>query len=158
MTGQIPLSLSPVVGEVAGRPGWLDVAMIRHRATERAVLVSPDGNTRRAVWLPLSQVEVTCREIDELQMAGGVPVVQPGHGAFPEILECTGGGITFEPNRSDLLADELAALYCQPERMEQLRKQGAYGVRKHYSVSRMADRAVELYGQIIASAGQAAVS
>jgi hypothetical protein len=42
--------------------------------------------------------------------------------------------------------------------MEQLRKQGAYGVRKHYSVSRMADRAVELYGQIIASAGQAAVS
>ena len=91
-------------------------------------------------------------------MASGVPVVQPGHGAFPEILECTGGGITFEPNRSDLLADELAALYCQPERMEQLRKQGAYGVRKHYSVSRMADRAVELYGQIIAAAGQAAVS
>lgn len=75
MTGQIPLSLSPVVGEVAGRPGWLDVAMIRHRATERAVLVSPDGNTRRAVWLPLSQVEVTCRETDELQMTGGVPVI-----------------------------------------------------------------------------------
>jgi glycosyltransferase involved in cell wall biosynthesis len=91
-------------------------------------------------------------------MAGGVPVVQPGHGAFPEILERTGGGISFEANRSDLLADELATLYCQPERMEQLRKQGAYGVRKHYSVSRMADRAVELYGHMIASAGIAAVS
>ena len=91
-------------------------------------------------------------------MAGGVPVVQPGHGAFPEILERTGGGITFEANRSDLLADQLAALYCQPERMEQLRMQGAYGVRKHYSVSRMADRAVELYGHTIATAGTAAVS
>ena len=91
-------------------------------------------------------------------MAGGVPVVQPGHGAFPEILERTGGGISFEANRSDLLADELATLYCQPERMEQLREQGAYGVRKHYSVSRMADRAVELYGHMIASAGITAVS
>lgn len=73
MTG--PLSLSPIVGEVAGRPGWVDVAMVRHRTTDRAVLVSTDGNERRAVWLPLSQVEVACRETDELQMTGGVPVI-----------------------------------------------------------------------------------
>ena len=74
MTG--PLSLSPIVGEVAGRPGWLDVAMIHHPTPKkRAVLVSTDGNRQRAIWLPLSQVEVTCRETDELQMTGGVPVI-----------------------------------------------------------------------------------
>ena len=91
-------------------------------------------------------------------MACGVPVVQPRHGAFPEILERTGGGITFEPNRADRLADELAALYRDPDRTEQLRQQGAHGVRKYYDVSRMADRAIELFGQVVASARVSAVS
>ncbi|MAG68770.1 MAG: glycosyltransferase family 4 protein [Vicinamibacterales bacterium] len=91
-------------------------------------------------------------------MACSVPVVQPRHGAFPEILERTGGGITFEPHDADRLADELAALHREPDRAEQLRRQGAYGVRKHYSVGRMADRAIELFGEVVASAGPAAVS
>ena len=32
------------------------------------------------------------------RMANGVPWVQPRHGAFPEILERTGGGLLFEPD------------------------------------------------------------
>ncbi|HJO38034.1 MAG: glycosyltransferase family 4 protein [Vicinamibacterales bacterium] len=91
-------------------------------------------------------------------MACGVPVVQPRHGAFPEILERTGGGITFEPHDADRLADELAGLHREPDRAEQLRRQGAYGVRKHYSAARMADRAIEFFGEVVASAGLAAVS
>ena len=31
-------------------------------------------------------------------MASGAPVVSPRHGAFPEILEKTGGGVLFEPS------------------------------------------------------------
>lgn len=74
MTG--PLSASPMVGEVIGRPGWVDVAMILHPTPyKRAVLVSTDGNRQRAVWLPLALIEVACRETDELQMTGGVPVI-----------------------------------------------------------------------------------
>ena len=91
-------------------------------------------------------------------MACGVPVVQPRHGAFPEILERTGGGITFEPGDTSRLADELAALRREPDRAEQLRRQAAYGVRKHYAVAGMADRAFELFQQVVASAGPAAVS
>ena len=91
-------------------------------------------------------------------MACGVPVVQPRHGAFPEILERTGGGITFEPGDMSRLADELAALHREPDRAEQLRRQAAYGVRKHYAVAGMADRALELFQQVVASAGPAAVS
>ena len=31
-------------------------------------------------------------------MASGVPVVQPRRGAFPEIIESTGGGLIVEPD------------------------------------------------------------
>ena len=32
-------------------------------------------------------------------LANGVPVVQPRHGAFPELIEATGGGLLVEPGR-----------------------------------------------------------
>ena len=80
-------------------------------------------------------------------MACGVPVVQPRHGAFPEILERTGGGILFEPGDVTRLADALATIRQESDRAEQMRRQAAYGVRKHYSIGRMADRALELLGE-----------
>jgi len=36
----------------------IDIAVIVHHRTERAVLVSDDGDRESAVWLPLSQVEI----------------------------------------------------------------------------------------------------
>ena len=80
-------------------------------------------------------------------MACGVPVVQPRHGAFPEILERTGGGILFEPGDVTRLADGLATIRRESDRAEQLRRQAFYGVRKHYSIGRMADRALELLSE-----------
>ena len=43
-------------------------------------------------------------------MANEVPVVQPRHGAFPEIIEKTGGGILVEPNSVDSLAEGILSL------------------------------------------------
>jgi glycosyltransferase involved in cell wall biosynthesis len=43
-------------------------------------------------------------------MANGVPVVEPRHGAFPEIVSRTGGGVLVEPNDADALADGLFSL------------------------------------------------
>ena len=40
-------------------------------------------------------------------MANGVPVVQPRRGAFPEILERTGGGILVEPDDAGSLAQAI---------------------------------------------------
>ena len=37
----------------------VDVTVQMHAATERAVLVSDDGDQNKAVWIPLSQCEVT---------------------------------------------------------------------------------------------------
>ncbi|MDR3463291.1 MAG: hypothetical protein P4L76_13350 [Beijerinckiaceae bacterium] len=37
----------------------LDLAMILHSRTDRAVRVSDDGDLKKSVWLPLSQCEVS---------------------------------------------------------------------------------------------------
>jgi glycosyltransferase involved in cell wall biosynthesis len=81
-------------------------------------------------------------------LANGVPCVQPRHGAFPEVLERTGGGLFFEPNDAKSLADQLLRLASDRDAARALGRRGAEGVREHYSVARMADRALEVYAAI----------
>jgi glycosyltransferase involved in cell wall biosynthesis len=79
-------------------------------------------------------------------MACGVPLVQPRRGAFTEIIEKTGGGVLVEPDDSESLADGIFTLYQNPALAEEMGERGFRGVREHYSVERMADRALEVYG------------
>jgi glycosyltransferase involved in cell wall biosynthesis len=81
-------------------------------------------------------------------MASGVPVVQPRRGAFPEIIENTGGGIIVEPDDPDALADGLLELWRDPARANALGAAGAEGVKRHYTVGRMADAAEKVYQEI----------
>jgi glycosyltransferase involved in cell wall biosynthesis len=81
-------------------------------------------------------------------MASGVPVVQPRRGAFPEIIENTGGGIIVEPDNPDALADGLLKLWRDPAHASALGAAGAEGVKRHYTVGRMADAAEKVYEEI----------
>ena len=81
-------------------------------------------------------------------MASGVPVVQPRWGAFPEILERTGGGVLFEPNDVGSLVKALLELSLNPEWARDLGRAGWAGVRAHYPVAQMATRAVDLYASL----------
>lgn len=81
--------------------------------------------------------------------ANGVPCVQPRHGAFPEMLERCGGGLLFDPGDSGALAGHLHDLAQDREGTRRLGLRGAEGVAQHYSISRMADRALEVYGAVI---------
>src|SRR5262249_6379996 len=40
-------------------------------------------------------------------LAAGVPVVQPRHGSFPELVEDTGGGLLYDPDDDDGLTAAL---------------------------------------------------
>lgn len=85
-------------------------------------------------------------------MAAGVPVVQPRHGAFPEIIENTGGGLLVDSGSADALADGLLALWRDPALSETLSAAGAAGVREHYTVDRMADAVEAVYRELTRSA------
>lgn len=78
-------------------------------------------------------------------MACGTPVVQPAHGAFPEMIEKTGGGVLVPPKDVQALAEALRALDEDRPRLRELGQRGASGVRAHYSVAAMASSALAVY-------------
>jgi glycosyltransferase involved in cell wall biosynthesis len=78
-------------------------------------------------------------------MACGVPVVQPNHGAFPEIISRTGGGVLARSEAGPDIADALYDMWRDPARAAELGRQGAAGVRAHYTVSHMATRVLAAY-------------
>ncbi len=84
-------------------------------------------------------------------MANGVPGFQPRRGAFPEILGKTGGGLLVDPDDTASLAQGILSLWKDPALAAELGKRGAEGVREHYSASRMAARALEVYANITAA-------
>ncbi len=84
-------------------------------------------------------------------MACGVPVVQPKRGAFTEIVEKTGGGLLVESDDPESLAEGLLRIYRDPALAEKLGQSGFQKVREHYSVARMADRALEVYQRLVGS-------
>lgn len=73
-------------------------------------------------------------------MASGVPVVQPDHGAFPELIAASGGGVLCPPDDVSALADALETLLQDDHQREQITNRGLAGVRNEFSAARMAER------------------
>ncbi|UCG34507.1 MAG: glycosyltransferase family 4 protein [Phycisphaerales bacterium] len=78
-------------------------------------------------------------------LAAGVPVVQPGHGSFPELLEATGGGLLCHPNDADDLATCILQLMDQPILRARLGRAGREAVRERFTDSLMAQRTWAVY-------------
>jgi glycosyltransferase involved in cell wall biosynthesis len=72
-------------------------------------------------------------------IASGVPVVQPRHAAFPELIEITQGGVLCEPDDVKSLADALEATLQDSLFREKLINQGMARVRSEFSASKMAE-------------------
>ena len=82
-------------------------------------------------------------------MACGVPVVQPRRGAFTEVVERTRGGLLVEPDDAESLAAGLQRVRREPELAAELGRSGYENVRRHYTVAQMADRALEVYEELL---------
>ncbi len=82
-------------------------------------------------------------------MASGVPVVQPALGAFPEIIDKAGGGITYEPNDPQKLSETLEKLLSDPSELDRLSRAGREGVEKHFHISSQAEKMVVVYEEAL---------
>jgi len=82
-------------------------------------------------------------------LARGVPLVQPSHGAFPELIMTTGGGLLVPPNDPKALADSLADLLRDPDSRAKLGAAGHRDVRDHFTDDHMAHNMLNLYQELI---------
>ncbi|MCI0458070.1 MAG: glycosyltransferase family 4 protein [Gemmataceae bacterium] len=83
-------------------------------------------------------------------LANGVPVVQPRHGSFPELLEATGGGLLVNPQDPEDLARGLRQLLDNQGHREELGRKGKEVVFQRFHAARMAQETVAVYQQYLA--------
>lgn len=81
-------------------------------------------------------------------LACGVPVVEPRHGAFPELIEATGGGILCEPDNSSDLAKKLAGVISDPVGARKLGEAGRKVVLEKYGIDSAAKVLLDVYAQV----------
>ncbi len=83
-------------------------------------------------------------------LASGVPVVQPNQGAFPELLDLTGGGVLYEPNEPHVLADAMEKLLLYPESARELGRRGRKAVFEKFSVEGMSQKVLKVMETVLA--------
>jgi glycosyltransferase involved in cell wall biosynthesis len=129
--------------------------------------IAAAGLADRVEWLPnvsreeklaflrglsVLSVPATCGEAFGLYvieaLASGVPVVQPRHGAFPELIEATGGGVLCEPDDADDLARTLGELLLDPDRCRALGAKGRAAVLDRFTDRNMAEGVLEVFGTL----------
>ena len=154
--------------EVAGYLGPRNAAYlegIRRQVSawdlDRAITFHGEVDRDRKIEL-LGQVDVlsvptTYREPKGIfvleALANGTPVVQPAHGAFPELIEMTGGGILYDPSSVGALADALEEMKNDPARRAALGQSGKAAVFGRFSDEVMAQNAVALYRRLLEQRG-----
>jgi len=125
--------------------------------------IKPLGNAVQYIGSPASQAEkvkvfqqfdlfsvpTTYHEPKGLPVleawANGIPVVQPSHGAFPEMIERTNGGVLVSPDDPQQLAESWLKLSKDEGHREELSHAGHRGVREHFSVEAMVDETTRLF-------------
>ena len=87
-------------------------------------------------------------------IASGIPMVQPALGAFAEVIKTSGGGVIYSPNEPKQLADALASLILNDEKLQQLSVAGLVGVKQHFDIHAQAKKMVAVYERVLKNAPQ----
>ena len=129
--------------ESSERPGYFHYAGSPDRSGKIDFLQSVD-----MVCLP--SVFPESKGIAALEAwANGKPVIAANAGAFPELVADTGGGILFEPENAQSLAQSLRELAESPDRIEEMGRRGMQAVRDRYHDALMAQRTANLYDSVL---------
>ena len=82
-------------------------------------------------------------------LASGVPVVQPRHGSFPELLEMTGGGLLVNPEDPHDLARGLRKLLDDEKLRGEMGQRGHEVVFARFTAEKMARETAEIYRKYV---------
>ncbi len=114
---------------------------------------SPPGHAEKVQFLKsldVLSVPTVYREPKGLYvleaLANGVPVVQPRHGAFPELLEATGGGLLVNPGDPADLARGLSQLITDVSLRHKLAERGHAAVHSRFDPQTMVAATVRVFG------------
>lgn len=113
---------------------------------------SPPGHTEKVAFLKsldVLSVPTTYREPKGIYileaLANGVPVVQPRHGSFPELIDQTGGGLLCKPGDPEDLAQALESLLLNSNRRLELARTGYVNSRSQYDPATMARETLRVF-------------
>lgn len=154
---RVRLRIAGYVGERdrAYKRGVLEALRARglEGSVEDAGEVDRDGKIAFLHSLHVLSVPTTYRDPKGLfvleALANGVPVVLPRHGAFPEMVEATGGGLLVEPGATAALAAALRSLMDDPARRRELGLRGREAVLRGYTDDIAADALLKVYRRYV---------
>jgi glycosyltransferase involved in cell wall biosynthesis len=86
--------------------------------------------------------------------ANGIPVVLPNHGAFSEMVEDTRGGLMYEANNPESLANALREMILAPEYASKFGRQAQEAVHDRYNSQLMAKQTAAWYERVLAENSQ----
>jgi glycosyltransferase involved in cell wall biosynthesis len=87
-------------------------------------------------------------------LANGVPVVQPPHGSFPELIRATGGGILAKSAAPEDIATAIESLMLDRMKIEELGHRGKVVVHADFGDDLMADATLEFYRKFVGVTGR----
>ena len=147
--------------------GWEGAKNLPYIEEQRAKITS-DGANRFVDWhgtvdrkqklaflqkLDVLSVPTTYHEPKGLfvleSLAAGVPVVQPAHGAFPELIEATGGGWLCRPDDPRDLAEKLAEALRDDEARRAKGAAGREAVHSRFHADQAARETLALYQRML---------
>jgi len=81
-------------------------------------------------------------------LAAGIPMVQPDLGAFPEIIEATGGGVIYQPNSPKALSEKWAEVFSNPEKLQQMSFDGRKSIEEKFNMMELTQKIVRIYKEL----------
>jgi glycosyltransferase involved in cell wall biosynthesis len=82
-------------------------------------------------------------------LAMGVPVVEPAIGCFPETIGAAGGGVLYEPNTAERLAQTMEPLLLNMQAARRLGTEGRAGMLKAFDIGQTAGEMIRVYEQVV---------
>lgn len=117
---------------------------------------APDGEAKREFLTNIDIFAVPARFLEPKgiylleAMACGLPCVVPSRGAFPEMIDASGGGLLCEPDDAADLARRLGELLDDPEAALRFGEAGRAWVEAENNRSRMAEATAAVFASCLA--------